>query len=119
MCIDPLIRNININKNIDGVSLETRKSKKLVCHKASGYADDISIICMGGKKYVQTVFDEYQKLTNRSGLVLNADKTEILRLNGGRNRKYDIWYENSKFELSTVEKIKICGIYFCLDQSEE
>ena len=119
LCIDPLIRNMNANRNIKGITIKTRKSNKVVCHKASGYADDISIVCHGDNKSVQAVFDEYQRLTTRSGLVLNADKTEILRLNGGRNRKYNIRYEEKLVELLTVDKIKICGICFCTDQNVE
>jgi hypothetical protein len=119
LCIDPLIRNINANTSIKGVTIETRKSKKLVCHKASGYADDISIICRGDTQSVQTVFDEYQILTNKSGLILNAEKTEILRLNGGRSKIFSIRYESKSLKLETVAKIKICGIHFCLDQNDE
>jgi len=65
------------------------------------------------------VFDEYQRLTDRSGLTLNADKTEILRLDGGDLRNYNIHYDNDRIDIETVSLIKICGIVFCSDRLEE
>ena len=119
LCIDPLLRNLNANKKIKSIALETKITKKVVCHKASGYADDISIVCRGDNESVQMVFDEYQRLTDRSGLTLNADKTEILRLDGGDLRNYNIHYDNHRINIETVRLIKICGIVFCSDRLEE
>ena len=52
----------------------------MVQHKASGYADDIAIICKKNLQSVREVFLEYERLTRKLGLELNADKTEILRI---------------------------------------
>jgi len=54
--------------------------KDKIKHKASGFADDISVISMNDNESINNIFYEYQRLTNKSGLTLNADKTEILNL---------------------------------------
>jgi hypothetical protein len=80
LCIDPLIRNINKNKLIQHVIVKKGVYKMKGIHKASGFADDISIISMGDSVSIKQIFVEYQRLTNQSGLTLNADKTEIINL---------------------------------------
>jgi hypothetical protein len=47
------------------------------------------VICRGDKSSVQRVFEEYERLTCRPRLELNAEKTEILALNPGRSLNYD------------------------------
>jgi hypothetical protein len=82
--VDPLIRNLNRNKDIEGI---------LSHFKVCAYADDISIICRENKKSIQSIFTEYQKLTNISGLELNADKTEILRLTTDSQISFSVTYK--------------------------
>jgi hypothetical protein len=40
----------------------------------------VAIVCRNNLGSVQEVFFEYERLTRKSGLELNADKTEILRI---------------------------------------
>jgi hypothetical protein len=77
LCIDPLIRNIQENPKIEGVTLKSRLNNVKVNFKVSGYADDIAVICMSNNQSINAVFKEYERLTRISGLELNADKTEI------------------------------------------
>jgi hypothetical protein len=112
LCIDPLIRNLNQNSNIKGIQFQKKLTKKKFQHKSCGYADDISVICRDTKESLQGIFSEYQKLTNISGLELNADKTEILRINNLETKKYHFNYLGCIHTVTNVEKIKICGIYF-------
>ncbi len=65
------------------------------------------------------MFNEYEKLTSKSGLELNADKTEILVLNKKETESMRISYKRKNFEIQTVKKIKICGLYYCVDLDEE
>jgi hypothetical protein len=60
-------------------------------------------------------------LTARSGLELNAEKTEILSLNteDNINKKIHIKYNKTFFDLTLVESIKICGLYFCSNLEQE
>jgi hypothetical protein len=87
--------------------------------KAGAYADDVHVICRSDRRSVRRVFEQYEKLTQRSGLELNADKTEILTLNGERSLIYDIKYLEQKFDIITVRELKICGFWYCKDTEKE
>jgi hypothetical protein len=115
ICIDPLLRNINESKSIK----EVRIGQSSTYFKAGAYADDVSVICLNRQKDIQEVFDEYGRLTERSGLELNAEKTEILRLRDNQETNLTINYIGKRITLSTVKKIKICGLIYCNDSDEE
>ena len=89
----------------------------MVEHKAGGYADDISIVCRNTLGSLQEVFFEYERLTRKSGLELNADKTEILRIGhlNEKKVKLSISYMGKAYEIRNVDQMKICGLYFCND----
>jgi hypothetical protein len=78
--MDPLIRILNENKKIEPIIFESKLTRMVVKHKASGYADDIATVCKNNLGSVQEVFFEYERLTRKLGLEPNADKTEILRI---------------------------------------
>jgi len=115
ICIDPLLRNINESKEIGEVKI----NRSNTYFKAGAYADDVSVICLNKQNHIQGVFYEYGRLTERSGLELNAEKTEILRLNDSQESELTITYLGNNVTLRTVKKIKICGLYFCNDNDEE
>jgi hypothetical protein len=117
LCIDPLIRNINQNKRIKSIKIKIRGSDE-INHKACGFADDISVLCQNDIESIKEIFNEYQRLTNKSGLTLNADKTEILNI-ACESGVYDIRYENDNISIESVDKLKICGIYYCSDKELE
>jgi hypothetical protein len=106
ICIDPLLRNLNSNKNIKGITFGDNKTR---IHKAAAFADDISIVCGNNS----------EKLTNRSGLELNADKTEILIMNTNETKIIKFNYNGTSFEVNSVEKIKICGLFYCTNEENE
>jgi hypothetical protein len=118
ICIDPLLRNLNKNEQIKQVKINQRNGTRIK-FKSAAYADDISIICMNTEQSVKQVFLEYERLTNGSGLELNADKTEILNLNEVGQEKFKVVYKGATFEITLVNSIKICGLYFCTDMNEE
>jgi hypothetical protein len=120
LCIDPLIRNLNKNSKIKPITITSKLSKITIQHKASGFADDVSVACHNDQESIEEIFSEYQKLTDRSGLTLNADKTEILNLNVNKKSvKYVVKYEGKKIEINCVTQLKICGIYFCESDDED
>ena len=80
LCIDPLIRNINNDRNIKIISIEMRFTKEKIDYKAGAVADDVGVICGNDLRSIQGVFKQLERLTRRSGLELNTDKTEILLL---------------------------------------
>ncbi len=51
---------------------------------------------------IYEIFLEYERLTNRSGLELNADKTEILVMNTNRTEKVKFQYLGKQFKINTV-----------------
>jgi exonuclease III len=115
ICIDPLLRNLNNNKLIKAVKI----GRSGIRFKAAAYADDVSVVCKEDQESIQQVFMEYEKLTKRSGLELNADKTEILMLNAMNEKILQIKYMDKIFKIMTVNKLKICGLYYCSNMNEE
>jgi predicted nucleic acid-binding OB-fold protein len=113
LCIDPLLRNINADKDIKIVEVITRISRQQVNYKAGGFADDINVICGGDRGSEQRIFVQYERLTKRSGLTLNADKTEILALHTEDIIEYEVEYEGVDLKIKTVDELKICGIWYC------
>ena len=101
------------------IPLTTRISKQPICYKAGAFADDVNVLCKGDIISVQAVFDQYEKLTRRSGLELNADKTEILSLKSDTVLRFNLNYLNTQFVISTITRIKICGIWYCNNKNEE
>ena len=107
MCMEPLLSNIEANASIEPIS-----SRKLnsTLPKTYAYADDVNATISDSPASLRALFKEYGRLTNVSGLELNADKTEILRLNGDIEQTYQVTYLNRTFNLTTTPKIKVNGI---------
>jgi exonuclease III len=116
ICIDPLLRNLNHNQSIKGVKINRTNEIKF---KAAAYADDVSVVCGSDLNSIQGVFSEYEEMTRRSGLELNADKTEILILNNKEHKQLIIKYNGGTFNIFTVNSIKICGLWFAREKEEE
>ena len=114
ICIEPLLRNIKNNQNI--ARLESRLLP-IELPNSYGFADDVSVITKNDVVTVQSVFDEYELFSNNSGLILNADKTELLFFN--RNNDHDkelrIMYRGHQYLLRGMASIKINGIIFQQD----
>jgi hypothetical protein len=70
-------------------------------------------------QYVEVIKEVFGKCLNsmgnlhRSGLELNAEKTEILALNGGRCSTDVIKYCEQRLNIKTVNEVKICGLWYC------
>lgn len=113
MCMEPLIRNIESNQEIEPIYSHKLGSNLPKCY---GYADDITGAMKRTRDSIQNLFNEYERLTNWSGLQLNADKTEILPFYSGNVDRlvlqYNVTYLNDNFRLRSLDKIKINGIYF-------
>jgi hypothetical protein len=92
-----LLRNINKNERIKQVSIIKQGRPLGIDYKGAAYADDISVICRDDTNSIQQIFNEYERLTVRSGLELNADKTEILVLNSNRLKEFRVGYLERNF----------------------
>jgi hypothetical protein len=81
-----------------------------------GYADDITILTNNTNECVNEAFHEYQRLTQASGLCLNADKTEKFNITGvartGALKDNYVMYNSQCYQISAQTNVKINGIYF-------
>ena len=71
-------------------------------------------------KLTSVISRKYERLSKLSGLVLNADKTEIMRLKkrqgpDGRSNEKSIMYLNKRYTIKLCQVTKINGILFQLD----
>ena len=120
MCMEPLIRNIEENNDIEQI----QTIKLGVLPKAYSYADDLSCVIKNSVDSLQGVFDEYERLTRLAGLELNAEKTELmkfasqLRGRAPRAEVVEIRYLEENFQIETVSETKINGILFQQDQQQ-
>ena len=109
LAINPLLRDINNNRNITGVPIGDRVVK------AMAYADDVAIVTKA--ECLQSVFSAYENLFSNSGLKLNADKTEILCLSADSQAEVNGRYLGVDLCLEPVEAVTICGC--CLSLSKD
>ena len=104
MCMEPLLRNIDVVPITSTVMNSDLP-------KTYAYADDVSGTIKDCSDSLEAFFGEYERLTKMSGLELNADKTEIMRL--GKDpieRTYRVSYMGRTHEVKTSPCIKINGI---------
>ena len=92
ICIDPLIRNIIADRDIKMIRMSTLRTRDEVEIKSGGYADDVHVLCGADDDSVNGIFRQYERLTRKSGLELNAEKTEILSMHTDVPRVYDVQY---------------------------
>jgi hypothetical protein len=116
LAIEPLIRNIESNTNIRALNSTILQFQ---WPKVLGYADDITCLMKNDVLSKQAVFTEYERFSKISGLILNADKTEMYdfadverpnNINGGEIK---ISYMGKEFRIQPVKIIKINGLLLC------
>ena len=115
LCIDPLIRKIDSNPLIKAVPIPpSRYSNIKVSNKINGFADDIGLAVKNDKTSIDNIFNDYKLFSKLSGIELNLDKTEILKLNNNTIHQAftPCQIQVKDVVILTKESIKICGIYF-------
>ena len=119
MCMEPLIRNLEKNQAIEPIF-----SRKLGSSlpKSYAYADDVNCVTKNKLSCIQAIFKEYERLTKLSGLTLNADKTEVLKVRSTNapllnEPPFRINYLGDWHLLKESQEIKVNGIL--LRQDEE
>ena len=119
LAIDPLIRNIETNSQIKPIYIRS-DSNSYIKVKTLGYADDIAVVTKGNAS-IQGVIEEYERLFHCSGLRLNADKTEVLRLTRNihcASEPCKIKYLGKQIDIVPSQVIKVCGNHLQLDADE-
>ena len=109
MSIEPLLRNIETNPAIEILCSETLNMN---LPKVYAYADDISCLMVDSVGSIQALFQEYERLSNKSGLELNADKTELMKIGNNEESEYNVIYRGQNHLLKSQVEIKINGIIF-------
>ena len=114
MCVEPLIRNLAESRNIENI--ETRQLGIRI-PKTYGFADDVTVVTKKSEANIEEVFKVYEEFTTASGLMLNADKTEIMCFNRARetNHRFTFSYCDQQYTINGVERLKINGIIFMQD----
>ena len=118
MCMEPLIKNIEKNPEIEPIFSREVDSN---LPKIYAYADDVNCVTKASPSCIQKVFEEYERLTKLSGLMLNADKTEILNVKSTNlrllnHRPYRVTYLGEAHQLKNNQEIKVNGILMSQDE---
>jgi hypothetical protein len=115
LCIDPLIRKIQNNPEIKPVQIPRSSITNIdVNSKIAGFADDIGLAINNDENSIKNVFKVYDLFSGLSGIKLNIDKTEILKMNNNSLHSDFVPYNVSldSTVIPTVESLTICGICF-------
>ena len=116
LAIDPLLRNLSSNAHIQGLDIPVgpMDSEEI---KIFSYADDVTIICKN--RGLQDIFSEYERFSKVSGLVLNADKTEVFNLIQSPIRASRVEYLGNHYILGRLDRIRLCGMWLAAAEAED
>ena len=106
--IEPLIRSIQADP-----ALEKLKYHGVEIPTILSYADDVACITKPSQRNLNIIFSHYEKMTEVSGLKLNADKTEQIQKVGNLN--YDVNYMGEQVRVKPSDIIKINGLHLSFE----
>lgn len=109
LCMEPILRNIEKNRMIRPIQTE---KIDFTWPKVFGYADDINLVIKNDIISIREVFKEYEKFSRSSGLFLNADKTEIMKISCEGKETYQTKYCEQEITLESKNEINVNGIIF-------
>ena len=107
--MEPLLSNIERNPDIAPIRSFTLAAN---LPKTYAYADDVNATIKDCPTSLKALFKEYERLTNASGLELNANKTELMRMGSSIEKEYNVSYLDSSVVIKSISKVKINGIFF-------
>ena len=116
LAMDPLIRNLTRNDHIEGLLIPFSRTERAEI-KVLAYADDVTVICRN--QSLQAIFEEYEKLSSISGLILNAEKTEVFNLIASPVQSTLVRYMGKDYLLGRKTEIRICGYWMAGDIEQE
>ena len=111
LCMDPLIRKVNSDDEIVGLNIGINGE---CIDKVCGYADDIVFIIKECSSSIKKLFKTYYSFSKISGIELNTEKMEILRIGDEHIEKEYIIVDTDGNEIisKSIEAIKVCGITY-------
>jgi len=112
ICVEPLFRAIQKSQNIKGFNVRSPFTLERNECKLAGYADDLTPI-VSNVESIEETFKLYYKFSQRSGVYLNPDKTEILK--AGPHyvdpiSEIIVSYGPKIYKITTSKNMKICGV---------
>lgn len=110
ICVELLAMQIRNNNNIKGININEEELK------ISQYADDTSLSLMYSEKSLEETLDIFEQFEYVSGLKMNLDKTEILRIGA---IKYSDEKLLPKINIKwTKQPVRVLGILVSADHKE-
>ena len=120
MCMEPLIRKIQNSDNVSTIDITSPIDGSKCVPKVSAYADDLGGIVINVES-IREIFKIYEVFSRHSGIFINADKTEILKIGPhsiNPPSNIDITYCDSDYTITTTNSIKICGVVHPIDNDD-
>jgi len=112
LAIEPVIRNMQVNEEITQINCNRLN---FTWPKVLAYADDITVLTKNSHRSIQAIFNEYERLSNASGLYLNADKTELFNITSPGTfamQQHHVRYVNNNYTIINSRSVKINGVIF-------
>lgn len=116
LCMEVLLKKIDNNCRIKPIEIPDPFTGSSTRQKYTIFADDFTPI-VRDQSSITEVFYEYSMFSKYSGIKLNTDKTEILRL-GDKRVPMNVVVQGVELASKTKDNIKVCGIYFGEDRAE-
>jgi hypothetical protein len=107
LCMETIIKTIETNTSIKNIQINQLKIPKVFA-----FADDIAVL-VNDINSIQNVIKSYTRFSQVSGLYLNVDKTEVMRLHSSDGPQLIELTDTTKTSLSNG--ITICGRLFSCD----
>ena len=108
-----LCLKIKQNHNIIGINI--KEVAEDYTKKLAQYADDLWASLLGTDENVRTFFNEVQEFTNNTGLTVNYNKTQIMRIGSLRDSNAKFYSEK---QLIWSDCIKVLGIDIYADTDQ-
>jgi len=120
ICVEPFFRAIHKTQSIKGFTVRSPYTLEQTECKLAGYADDFTPI-LSDIESVKNVFELYYKFSLLSGVYLNPDKTEIIKVGPhytDPDIEISVTYGGNSYNITTSKQIVVCGISHPIDAPE-
>jgi len=117
ICVEPLFRSIQDSQNITGYKVRSPYSLETTECKLAGYADDFTPI-VSNPESIKEVIKIYHKFSLLSGIYLNPDKTEVLKVGPHGSdpvQELVVDYGGQLYRIKPSKHIVVCGVSHPID----
>jgi len=120
ICVEPLFRAIHNDQNLKGFIVRSPYTMEQKECKLTGYADDFTPILSSMNSVVE-IFNLYHKFSLHSGVYLNPDKTEVIRVGPHQNdpeTEINVTYGQKSYIIKISKQMVVCGVSHPMDSPE-